>query len=196
MTADWQGNLDALRTRAEAYLAPERVAHVRGCEQEAISLARRWGAEEADAAAAGILHDITKKLRYKEQIALCRELNIKTDSEELRQPKLLHALTGAFFAEKEFGISPEVRDAIRWHTTAKADMTLLEKIIYLADYIEPTRNFEGVERLRKLAYEDIDGAMALGLKMSLEDIESRGEIPYHVTRSAYEYYTGGRYVDT
>ena len=196
MTENWQGNPDELRARAEAYLAPERVAHVRGCEQEAVSLARRWGAEEADAAAAGILHDITKKLRYKEQIALCKELNIELDSEEMRQPKLLHAVTGAYLAEKEFGISPEIRDAIRWHTTAKADMTLLEKIIYLADYIEPTRDFEGVERLRKLAYEDIDSAMALGLAMSLEDIESRGETPYRVTRSAYEYYTGGRYVDT
>ncbi len=196
MTVNWQGNLDELRARAETYLAPERVAHVRGCEQEAVSLARRWGAEESDAAVAGILHDITKKLRYKEQIALCKELNIESDSDEMRQPKLLHAVSGAYLAEREFGISPEIRDAIRWHTTAKADMTLLEKIIYLADYIEPTRNFEGVDRLRKLAYEDIDSAMALGLAMSLEDIESRGEVPYRVTRSAYEYYTGGRHVDT
>lgn len=70
-----------------------------------------------------------------------------------------------------------IYSAIRWHTTGRADMTLLEKIIYLADYIEPTRDFDGVERLRKLAYENIDSAMVLGLEMSLEELRQNGIEP-------------------
>jgi nicotinate-nucleotide adenylyltransferase len=82
-----------------------------------------------------------------------------------------------------------VRDAIRWHTTGKPDMTLLEKIIYLADYIEPNRDFPGLDALRSKAYEDIDAAMALGLEMSLEDIRSYGEEPHRITAEAYEWYS-------
>ena len=73
-------------------------------------------------------------------------------------------------------------------------MTLLEKIIYMADYIEPNRDFEGVEKLRKLAYEDLDKAMALGLEMSLEDIRSYGQEPYYATAEAYEWYA--KYTNT
>lgn len=91
-------------------------------------------------------------------------------------------------AKELFNVCKEVYEAIRWHTTGKADMTLLEKIIYMADYIEPNRDFEGVEKLRALAYEDLDAAMALGLKMSLEDIRSYGQEPYIASVEAYEWY--------
>ena len=82
----------------------------------------------------------------------------------------------------------EVVEAIRWHTTGRANMTLLEKVIYMADYIEPTRDFEGVEPLRKLAYQNLDKAMLLGFDMSLEDIRSRGEEPHRDTLSARNWY--------
>ena len=82
----------------------------------------------------------------------------------------------------------DVYDAIRWHTTGKPDMTLLEKVIYLADYIEPTRDFEGVEPLRALAYEDIDAAMALGLEMSLEELQAGGIVPHSATVEALRWY--------
>ena len=108
---------------------------------------------------------------------------------ELKSPKLLHAKTGAALARDLFGVSDRVYEAIRWHTTGKPDMTLLEKIIYLADYIEPTRDFPGVEKLRELCYEDIDEAMALGLSMSLEDIRSYGEEPYKDTVEACRWYS-------
>lgn len=184
--------LSWLREKAYAYLAPKRVAHVAGCESEAVLLAKRWGEDEEAAATAGILHDVTKKLSYDEQLILCQKYGIICDKAELSAPKLLHAKTGAALARAEFGVSEEIYEAIRWHTTGKKDMTLLEKIIYLADYIEPNRDFEGLEELRELAYSDIDAAMALGLEMSLEDIRSRGDEPYKDTVEAYEWYAGRR----
>ena len=178
-----------LREKAHAMLKPSRVAHVIGCEAEAVQLAKRWGEDPENAAEAGILHDITKKLVLSDQLILCRKYGIINDNAEERNFKLLHAKTGAAVARALFGISDEVYNAIRWHTTGKPDMTLLEKIIYMADYIEPNRDFPGVEELRKLAYEDLDKAMALGLEMSLEDIKSSGQEPYKDTVEAFEWYS-------
>lgn len=177
-----------LREKAYEMLAPKRVAHVVGCEAEAVSLAQHWGEDPEDAAEAGILHDITKKLVLSDQLILCRKYGIINDTAEEENVKLLHAKTGAALARELFNISDRVYDAIRWHTTGKPDMTLLEKIIYMADYIEPNRDFEGVDKLRELAYEDLDAAMALGLEMSLEDIRSYGQEPYYATADAYEWY--------
>lgn len=177
-----------LREQSYTYLSPKRIPHVQGCEWEAVRLAKRWGESEEDAAEAGILHDITKKLVLSEQLILSEKYGIINDTYETANVKLLHAKTGAALARDLFNISDRVYSAIRWHTTGKPDMTLLEKIIYMADYIEPNRDFPGVDKLRKLAYEDLDAAMALGLKMSLEDIRSYGAEPYEVTVSAYEWY--------
>ena len=105
---------------------------------------------------------------------LCEKYGIINDAAEVANPKLLHAKTGAAFARELFGIEDDIYGAIRWHTTGKPDMTLLEKIIYLADFVEPTRDFPGVEELRELCFEDIDAAMAKGLEMSLEFIRSGG----------------------
>ena len=143
--------LDWLRERAYAYLKPKRIPHVAGCEQEASKLALRWGEDPGDAAEAGILHDITKKLSMDEQLILAEKYGIVFDKFERENIKLTHAITGAALSKELFGVPERIYSAIRWHTTGRADMTLLEKIIYIADYIEPTRDFEGVERLRELA---------------------------------------------
>ncbi len=163
-----------LREKSYAMLKPNRIAHVRGCEQEAIALAKRWGADQDDAAEAAILHDCTKKARLDEQLALCETYGVEPDALEKRSEKLLHAKTGAALAREEFGVSPEVENAICWHTTGRPGMSLLEKIIYMADYIEPNRSFEGVEPLRQLAYDDLDRAMLLGLEMSIEENQRFG----------------------
>lgn len=178
-----------LREKAKEYLTEERIAHTAGCESEAVMLAKRWGEDPEKAAAAGILHDITKKLSYDEQLILCEKYGIILDSVERNSPKLLHAKTGAALARDRFGIGDEVYEAIRWHTTGKPDMTLLEKIIYLADYIEPTRNFDGVEELRTLAYENLDRAMARGLEMSIEDIRARNIEPHRDSIEACLWYS-------
>lgn len=180
--------LDWLRERAYAYLKPGRIPHVAGCEHEAVKLAERWGADPGDAAEAGILHDITKKLTMPEQLKLAEKYGIVFDALERENLKLTHAITGAALSREVFGVTDEVYGAIRWHTTGRPDMTLLEKLIYLADYIEPTRDFEGVEPLRALAYENIDAAMALGLKMSLEELKAGGIVPHSATVEALRWY--------
>lgn len=180
--------LSWLREKAYAYLKPSRVGHVAGCESEAVILAKHWGEDPEQAATAGILHDITKKLNLDEQLKLCEKYGIINDNAELRNVQLLHAKTGAALAKDLFGVSEAVAQAIRWHTTGKPDMTTLEKILYLADVIEPTRDFPGVDRLRALCYEDLNLAMRETLRSSLEDLRSRGIEAYAMTLDAYEWY--------
>jgi nicotinate-nucleotide adenylyltransferase len=183
-------NYDWLRARAYDMLTDKRKPHVQGCEGEAVRLALRWGEDTDSARVAGILHDITKKQSLDNQLQLCDKYGIVPSELERESEKLLHAKTGALFAYYEFGVSEKVRDAIYWHTTAKADMTLLEKIIYIADYIEPTRELDGVEELRRLAYDDIDAAVVLGVRMSLEDVEARGLEPHKDSVEAIRFLEG------
>lgn len=183
-----KAELDWLREQAHGMLKPKRIPHVIGCEQEAVRLARRWGESQYDAAAAGILHDITKKLTVDEQLLLCEKYGIIMDNSVAGNDKILHQITGAAVAYNEFGVSQEIRDAIRWHTTGKPDMTVLQKIIYLADYIEPNRCFDGVEEIRKLSYENLDWAMEDGLRMTMEDLTAKGAPVLEVSRNAYEWF--------
>ena len=162
--------LSWLREKAYAMLKPSRVAHVAGCEQEAVRLAERWGEDTGDAAEAAILHDITKKLSPAEQLRLCEKYGIILDTVERAEPKLLHALTGAYEARERFGVSDRVFSAIRRHTTGAAGMTTLEKIIYLADFAEPNRSFPGLERVRDLLYTDLDLAMIEALRLSVDNV--------------------------
>jgi len=187
-----KAELDWLRKQAISMLNPNRVAHVMGCAGEAVRLAKRWGADEYEAEAAGILHDITKKCTVDEQLLLCDKYGIIIDMSVPGMDKSLHQTTGAAVAWWEFGVSESIRDAIRWHTTGKPDMKLLEKIIYLADYIEPTRNFDGVEPLRELSYQDLDAAMELGLQMTIDDLRSKGATVLEVSGQAYLWFKNRR----
>ena len=155
-------------------LKKSRVNHVLGCRDTAVELAKRWGANVTDAARAGILHDITKAIDGPLQLTLCREYGTMLDDFSIRYPKTLHALTGSLVAERIFGENEAVVSAIRHHTTGKANMSLLEKIIYVADYMEPCRDFPGVEKLRELAFTDIDAALKLGLEMTLVHLADQG----------------------
>ena len=151
----------------------KRVPHVIGCSDTAERLALKYGADPVDAKRAGILHDVTKALNAQEQLQLCDHYAMILDNFERLNPKLLHAKTGAIVAERIFGENSTVCDAIRWHTTGKANMSVLEKIIYLADYMEPNRSFDGVEELRRLTEENLDDALYLGLSMTMEQLKLR-----------------------
>ena len=122
-----------------------------------------------------------------EQLALCAAYDIPLDELEQRALKLLHSKTGAAVARRVFGVEDAVYDAIWYHTTGKPDMTRLEKIIYLADYIEPSRDFPGVEALRKAVYEDLDHGLLLGLTMTIQEMEEMGNPVHHLTRDARDY---------
>ena len=171
-------SLEDLRPVALSMLKHTRIPHVLGTEETAAALALRWGADEESARRAALLHDCTKKCTREQHLAFCRQYGVELDREEERREKLLHAVTGAAIAENVFGAPEEIVSAIRWHTTAKADMSVLEKILYLADYIEPTRDFCDLTELRRLAFEDLDRAMLLGLDMAVEDLMEKG-MPVH-----------------
>ena len=155
-------------------LNPNRVAHVLGCRDTAAQLAQHWGADVTDAARAGLLHDITKAIDGPLQLTLCQAYGTILSDFDRKYPKTLHALTGSLVADRIFGENEAVVSAICSHTTGKADMNLLEKIIYVADYMEPNRDFPGVEKLREIAFADMDKALRLGLEMTLEHLKRQG----------------------
>ena len=183
--AQWKNlPMEALEPIVLSLLNPNRVAHVLGCRDTAVALAKRWGADETDAARAGILHDITKAIDGPLQLTLCKAYGKILDDFSRKYPKTLHALTGSLVAERIFGENKAVVDAIAYHTTGKADMNLLEMIIYVADYMEPNRDFPGVETLRQLAFSDIQAALRLGLEMTMEHLKEQGSEVSPASREA------------
>ena len=176
--------LRELRPIALSYLKNKRIPHVLGTEQEAIRLAERYGADVEKARVAALLHDCTKKLNMEEQLELCGRYGIQLDELEQKALKLLHAKTGAAIARDVFGVDDEIYNAIWWHTTGHAHMTLLEKVIYLADYIEPSRNFPGVDKLRAVCYKDLDEGLLMGLEMTIEEMTEMGNPVHHATIEA------------
>lgn len=179
--------VEELRPIAMSYLKPKRMPHVLGTAEEAARLARRYGADETQARVAGLLHDCTKKLDMAEQLALCGQYGIVLDPLEQKALKLLHAKTGAAIARHVYGVDDAVYQAILYHTTGRAGMSLLEKILYLADYIEPSREFANdpdVVRLRETVYEDLDRGLLLGLTMTIDEMVGMGNPVHHDTLDA------------
>ena len=176
--------LSKLRPVALSYLKHKRIPHVLGTEQEAIRLAERYGADVEKARVGALLHDCTKKLDMEAQLALCRHYGIQLDELEQKALKLLHAKTGAAIARDVFGVDEEIYSAILWHTTGHANMTLLEKILYLADYIEPSRDFPGVDKLRAECYKNLDAGLLMGLEMTIGEMNAMGNPVHHATIEA------------
>ena len=189
--SDWKRlPMDRLEQVVIGLLNPNRVRHVLGCRDTAVELAKRWGADTEDAARAGMLHDVTKALDGPLQLTLCRAYGTLLDDFSKKYPKTLHALTGSLVAERIFGENKAVVSAIRHHTTGKADMNTLEAIIYVADYMEPNRDFPGVEELRKLAFSDLQAALKLGLEMTLVHLKNQGSEVSPESRQALEWLKG------
>lgn len=166
---------DRLKQESLALHKEKRIAHVIGCSETAVKLAKRYGENTTDAARAGILHDVTKAIEGADQLRLCDEYGIIISDFERNHTKLLHSVTGGAVAEHVFGENEAVCQAIWWHTSGRANMSTLEKIIYVADYMEPNRDFPGVEKLRRLAHTDLDAALLLGLEMTKDHLKQQGQ---------------------
>ena len=179
--------IDQLEELVIYLLKPSRVAHVLGCRDTAVELAKRWGADETDAARAGLLHDITKALDGPLQLTLCRCCGIVLDDFSLKYPKTLHALTGSLVAKFMFGENDAVVSAIASHTTGKANMNTLEEIIYIADYMEPNRDFPGVDALREAAFTDLHKAMKMGLEMTIGVLQQQGNTVSPASQEAIDW---------
>ena len=182
--------ISRLRPVALSYLKHKRIPHVLGTEQEAIRLAERYGADVEKTRVSALLHDCTKKLDMPAQLALCEKYGIRLDELEQKALKLLHSKTGAAIARDVFGVDDDIYSAIWYHTTGHADMTKLEKIIYLADYIEPSRDFPGVDTLRKACYEDLDKGLLLGLEMTIKEMTVMGNPVHCATLEARDWLKG------
>ena len=151
-----------------------RVPHAIGVCETAREMAKKYGTDETLAARAGILHDVTKALNAKQQLLLAEKWNVRLTDFERANPQLLHAKTGAAAAREIFGECEAVQSAIEWHTTGKPDMTKLEKIVYLADMIEPNRTYPGVEAIRAAAEKDLDEGVLLALERTIAHLQEEG----------------------
>jgi len=167
--------LDQIKDKIKLNIKPSRYIHSENVMEAAKNLAGIYGANVDKAAIAGILHDCAKGRTAKELLSLCEKFDMHVDNIEKRQPELLHGPVGAFIAEMDYGIKDEeILNAIRVHTTGKEDMNILEKIVFLADYIEPGRNFPGVCEIREWACKDIDRAIIIALDTTIKYVIAMG----------------------
>ena len=181
-------DVEYIKARIKEALSEKRYNHSLGVAEEAVKLAKHYNADADKAYIAGLLHDCAKEIPPAEIVAKLDERHITISEVARNAPKTLHGALGAIIAKEEFGIDDEeIQDAIFFHTTGKADMSLLTKIIYIADYIEPNRSFDGVEELRAAAYKDIDRAIVLGIDHTMLDLIERGLTIEQNTISARNY---------
>ena len=182
--------LDYLRDSMKSALKPPRYLHSLGVEEVARDLAVIHGYDEEKAGIAGILHDCAKNLSDAELLRWCEFYHLTVSPMEELCPFLLHGKVGAAFARENFDIEDqEILDAIIYHTTGRPDMSLLEKIIFVADYIEPYRRpLPRIDEIRTQAYLDLDHAVLMILENTLDYLtESKVEFDA-TTIDAYEYY--------
>ena len=177
-------SLARLRQEVEKRVSPKRMAHILGCERMAAKMAEQYGIDDYTVRAAAILHDCTKALSEKEQLTLCEKWNIMFDYGEGDFAQLIHADTGAEAARREFRMPDDIVDAIRTHTTGDANMTDLQKVLYVADMCEESRTWPGVEDLRNLALTDLDGAVTSAMERTAAFIREQGREPYYKTLDA------------
>ena len=157
-----------MKEKLKSMLNEKRYIHSVGVSETAVKMAVRYGADTEKARIAGLLHDCAKNLTYEQSLKKCRELGVELTDVEKANYALIHAPLGAKMAETEFGITDrEILHAITAHTVAGENMSVLDKIIYLADMIEPSRDFDGVEIHRKYAFEDLDKAFLYALNESI-----------------------------
>lgn len=181
--------LACYRKAAKKNVDSERYKHILRVEKAALKLAEYHGADLFKARSAALLHDLTKCKTLEEQLNFAKEFGIIGVEEFKKSPKVAHAFTAAGYAERYFSVSDsDTLNAVAYHTTGRPDMSLLEKIVFLADSVEEGRDFDGVEELRLLAYEDIDGAVLTSLRATKKKIENKGAYLHPLTAQALEFY--------
>ena len=158
---------------------PKRFTHTLGVEYTAAALAMRYSEDVERAQIAGLLHDCAKCMENDKLLSVCEKYHLPATDVETRNPYLLHARVGSYLAKKEYKIEdPEILSAILYHTTGRPGMTLLEKIIFTADYIEPGRKqAPNLTQIRHLAFTDLDAAVTKILEDTLEYLKS-GVVDY------------------
>lgn len=186
-------DLKLLQKHMKEELTEDRYEHTIGVMYTAESLAMRYGVDMEKAAVAGLLHDCAKCIPNQQKLKLCKKHHIEVSELEKKNPSLLHAKLGAYLAKKCYGIDDEeILSAIRWHTTGKPEMSMLEIIIYMADYIEPNRDkAPNLKEIRKLCFVNIEKAFYEVLESTLAYLkEGSSDAIDSMTRKTYEFYKG------
>ncbi len=181
---------EKIRKKIKHTLDKRRYEHTLGVAYTAAALAMRYEENIESAELAGLLHDCAKYMTGEEMLQACEESHIEINAVEHQNLFLLHAKLGAYMAQAVYGVDePEILSAIKWHTTGHPNMTMLEKIVFIADYIEPNRlQAPNLKQIRHLAFTDIDAAMRAILRDTLEYLDSiHGEID-GMTEETYHYY--------
>ena len=179
-----------IKSKIKKVLDKDRYQHTLGVAYTAAALAMRYGSDMEAAFTAGLLHDCAKCIPGDKKFELCKKYDIELNETEKSAPYLIHAKLGAYLAEHEYKVKDkEIISAIRYHTTGRPAMTLLEEIIFIADYIEPNRKIiPGLDEIRQLSFEDKDRAIAAIAKATLEYV-GKSERPLDkMTEETYDYY--------
>lgn len=179
-----------LQNKMKKSLEPKRYEHTLGVAYTAANLAFIHGQDDKKAMIAGLLHDSAKCISHQKRLSICKKNEIAITKVEEQNPVLLHAKVGAFFAKEKYGIEDEdILDAIIYHTTGRPQMSSLEKIVYVADYIEPHRKkLPRITEIRKMAFEDLDMAVYMILENSLLYLEKGNAKIDPTTKETYEFY--------
>jgi nicotinate-nucleotide adenylyltransferase len=181
-------NDEQRKEKLKESLSNERYIHTQGVCSEAVKMAEKFGADKEKAYTSALLHDCAKCLDKKEEERLIIKYDVELDEMTKQCHPIVHAPLGAAVAQHEYGITDsEILNAIRFHTTAHPKMSLLEKIVFLADMIEPSRSYGGVDELRKLAETDIDAAFKEGLRQTLAHNLNKGAIIHTDTLEAWNW---------
>ena len=183
-------DLKLLQKQMKEELSYDRYEHTIGVMYTAESLAMRYGVDMTKAAVAGLLHDCAKCIPNSQKIKLCKKHGIEVSEMEEKNPSLLHAKLGAYMAENVYGVKdPEILSAIKWHTTGKPDMSMMDMIVYMADYIEPNRDkAPNLKAIRKLTFENIEEALYQVLEGTLSYLSNRPELIDPMTQISYDFY--------
>lgn len=179
-----------IRKELSKELDSKRYEHTLGVAYTASCLAMRYDYDITKAYIAGLLHDCAKCMSHNERINYCKKNNLEVTGIEKTNPSLLHAKVGADLSKRKYGIEDEeICSAVRYHTTGRPNMTLLEKIIFIADYMEPHREeAEDLPIVRKQVFVNIDQALCTILKDTLVYLETSGKEIDSMTEKTYEYY--------
>lgn len=170
------------------YIDEDRLLHSVGTAEQAVSLAKIYGENEEKAYIAGLLHDIAKGQCRHGFAKLAKEYKIEIDEFEKANPELIHGKLGAKIVAEHLGIDDvDILNAICWHTTGRANMSLLEKIVYIADLTEPNRNFADIDVVRELALKDIDASMIYALNCVIDFVQCKGFALHPNSTEAHEY---------
>ncbi len=170
-------NIEELKNILETDLIPKRFIHSLNVANMAVKLSSRYGEDCGKALVAGLLHDYARDVRNWDMVPLCEQYGVETDEITRSQPELLHGPLAAAIVQEKFGIDdPDILNSIHYHTTGRENMSILEKIIFISDYIEPGRVFPGVDEIRKVAFSDIDASIIIALDSTIKYVIKKGAL--------------------